>query len=98
MIFDVANYFNHYFCSIAETIEKSSLFNEYFSYDLSNYVSESISSDTPNLNEIMNSIYDLNYNKAIGIDVKSGESGGLHCPPPPGPFKTCGTRKNFEQF
>ena len=65
-----ANCFNHYFCSIAIRIKKKiPLSNKHhFSYFLSNCILESIYLDPANINEIINSIYAFNVNKAIGHD------------------------------
>ena len=66
----VANYFNRFFCSIAKTLAQNfphSHIPTYRNY-LTNRVSSSIFLSTPSINEIINVIYSLNVNKAVGHD------------------------------
>ena len=63
----VTNCFNNFFCSIGK-LTHSNLDDHNFSNYLSNCVSSSLYLNTPSVSEIINAIYSLNVNKAVGHD------------------------------
>ena len=63
----VTNGFNNFFCSFGK-LTHSNLDYRNFSKYLSNRVSTSLCLNTPSVSEIINAIYSLNVNKAVGHD------------------------------
>ena len=61
----VTNCFNNFFCSIGKLMH-SNLDDRNFSNYLSNSVSSSLYLNTPSVSEIINALYSLNVNKAVG--------------------------------
>ena len=66
----IANHFNKLFCNIGSSLAKQLSKNEPYSFKkfLRHRISSSVYLDVPNHSEIINTIFSINMNKAVGHD------------------------------